>query len=266
MLGVFREDAMHPEADALLDAIWESPGDDTPRLVYADWLQEHGYETYAAYIRICVEIARRDRPPAEHTRLRQQRHALGRELMSAHRSAAELIDRTNPPDGIPREQHIEDASRFLSEWREWWPFVWPRSLTLREVSGFEGAVASCPYLRRLVALECEGLAVAGEGHRREDVEWEPVGGDLLLQLPLRDDRWHDIGKLAALRVTPIRATPAQLLTFADSPLAGQLEELRLWVQFPDGSREDLRGEKRFVSHHIRDFVATNAARFATQTV
>jgi uncharacterized protein (TIGR02996 family) len=28
--------------DAFLRAIEESPGDDTPRLIYADWLEEHG--------------------------------------------------------------------------------------------------------------------------------------------------------------------------------------------------------------------------------
>jgi uncharacterized protein (TIGR02996 family) len=42
---------MHPEADAFLDAIFDHPDDDTPRLVYADWLQEGGYEDYAQFIR-----------------------------------------------------------------------------------------------------------------------------------------------------------------------------------------------------------------------
>ncbi|MBN9122346.1 MAG: TIGR02996 domain-containing protein [Planctomycetes bacterium] len=43
---------MHPEADAFLDAIFNSPNDDTPRLVYAAWLQEHGQENYAQFIRL----------------------------------------------------------------------------------------------------------------------------------------------------------------------------------------------------------------------
>ncbi|MBY0456711.1 MAG: TIGR02996 domain-containing protein [Gemmataceae bacterium] len=43
---------MHPDADAFLDAIFEHPEDDTPRLVYADWLQEHGQENYAQFIRL----------------------------------------------------------------------------------------------------------------------------------------------------------------------------------------------------------------------
>lgn len=34
--------AAHPDRLALLRAIAETPDDDTPRLVYADWLDEHG--------------------------------------------------------------------------------------------------------------------------------------------------------------------------------------------------------------------------------
>lgn len=48
---------MNEEA-ALLAAICAEPTDDTPRLVYADWLQEHGQEDYAEFIRVECEIAR----------------------------------------------------------------------------------------------------------------------------------------------------------------------------------------------------------------
>jgi uncharacterized protein (TIGR02996 family) len=45
----------HPEELALLAAIHAEPRDDTPRLVYADWLQEHGQEEYAEFIRLqCI--------------------------------------------------------------------------------------------------------------------------------------------------------------------------------------------------------------------
>src|SRR5213082_997433 len=43
--GRFREDgrmAPHPDRLALLRAIAAAPDDDTPRLVYADWLDERG--------------------------------------------------------------------------------------------------------------------------------------------------------------------------------------------------------------------------------
>ena len=49
---------MHPEADALLDAIFDHPDDDTPRLVYADWLEERGQANYAQFIRLQCAAAR----------------------------------------------------------------------------------------------------------------------------------------------------------------------------------------------------------------
>jgi uncharacterized protein (TIGR02996 family) len=43
--------------EAFLRAIFDAPADDTPRLVYADFLQEHGDEDRAAYIRYECELA-----------------------------------------------------------------------------------------------------------------------------------------------------------------------------------------------------------------
>lgn len=45
------------EADALLDAIFDHPDEDTPRLVYADWLQENGQQNYAEFIRLQCAVA-----------------------------------------------------------------------------------------------------------------------------------------------------------------------------------------------------------------
>lgn len=44
-------------ASALLAAILANPGDDTPRLVYADWLEEAGDANRAAFIRLQCRIA-----------------------------------------------------------------------------------------------------------------------------------------------------------------------------------------------------------------
>src|SRR4051812_5173157 len=43
---------------ALLAAVCDRPDDDTPRLVYADWLDDHGDPDYARFIRAQVELAR----------------------------------------------------------------------------------------------------------------------------------------------------------------------------------------------------------------
>jgi uncharacterized protein (TIGR02996 family) len=49
-----------PDAEAFLRAIIENPDDDAPRLIYADWLDEHGDPDQAEFIRIqCALAARR---------------------------------------------------------------------------------------------------------------------------------------------------------------------------------------------------------------
>ncbi len=49
--------------EAFLRAIFDAPDDDTPRLVYADFLQENGEEERAQFIRWQCGIGPRDRPP-----------------------------------------------------------------------------------------------------------------------------------------------------------------------------------------------------------
>src|SRR5579871_2100557 len=51
--------------EAFLQSIIENPDDDAPRLIYADWLEEHGEAARAEFIRIQVEIARlsQNHPP-----------------------------------------------------------------------------------------------------------------------------------------------------------------------------------------------------------
>ncbi|MBX9580190.1 MAG: TIGR02996 domain-containing protein [Gemmataceae bacterium] len=44
--------------DALVRAVCEAPDDDTPRLVYADYLDDHGGHDRAAFVRAQVELAR----------------------------------------------------------------------------------------------------------------------------------------------------------------------------------------------------------------
>jgi len=50
------------EADALLAAIRQAPDDDAPRLIYADWLDEHGQPERAEFIRVQIELARNESP------------------------------------------------------------------------------------------------------------------------------------------------------------------------------------------------------------
>jgi uncharacterized protein (TIGR02996 family) len=51
---------MPSDGDALLKVICERPREDTPRLMYADWLDEHGDALRAEFIRFQVEFPRWD--------------------------------------------------------------------------------------------------------------------------------------------------------------------------------------------------------------
>ena len=48
------------DGDALLAAIRVHPDEDVPRLAYADWLDENGQPERAAFIRVQVELARKE--------------------------------------------------------------------------------------------------------------------------------------------------------------------------------------------------------------
>src|SRR5262249_25046079 len=50
---------MTPEK-AFLQAVLDKPDDDAPRLIYADWLEEHGDGPRAEFIRLQCQLARRD--------------------------------------------------------------------------------------------------------------------------------------------------------------------------------------------------------------
>src|SRR5436305_698754 len=72
-----------PSNPALLAAVLEAPDDDAPRLVYADWLDEHGDPGRGEYIRDQVE---RTRLPEDGPRWKALK-ARGVELLGAHREA-----------------------------------------------------------------------------------------------------------------------------------------------------------------------------------
>jgi len=73
---------MHSDEDAFLRAIRDKPEDDAPRLIFADWLDDHEQPERAEYLRIEVEAYRRqerveDDLTAEEKHLRFMTRAAG---------------------------------------------------------------------------------------------------------------------------------------------------------------------------------------------
>jgi uncharacterized protein (TIGR02996 family) len=62
--------------EAFLQAIREAPADDAPRLIYADWLEEHGQADRAEFIRIQCRLARMSETASEHSLLTARAESL----------------------------------------------------------------------------------------------------------------------------------------------------------------------------------------------
>src|SRR5215813_9242328 len=62
--------------EAFLASILETPDDDVPRLIYADWLEEHGEPDRAALIRIQIELARLPERAGDRRALEEREDAL----------------------------------------------------------------------------------------------------------------------------------------------------------------------------------------------
>jgi uncharacterized protein (TIGR02996 family) len=60
------------DRDALFQAILDAPDDDAPRLVFADWLDEHGDAARAEFIRVQCRMARLPFYEAEYTNLKRR--------------------------------------------------------------------------------------------------------------------------------------------------------------------------------------------------
>jgi uncharacterized protein (TIGR02996 family) len=71
------------ERDSLLAAIYDAPDDDAPRMVFADWLDDHGEPARAEFIRLQLRLApmSEDDPAGKGLRERE------RELWAANRAA-----------------------------------------------------------------------------------------------------------------------------------------------------------------------------------
>ncbi len=67
------------EREALLRAVCEHPDDDTPRLVFADWLDEHGEDERAEFVRVQIEAAR-----LPLGKKRAAKEARAKELLATH--------------------------------------------------------------------------------------------------------------------------------------------------------------------------------------
>ena len=93
------------EGLALFRAALAHPDEDTPRLVFADWLQERGEEKRAAFIRAQVDLFHRKSADSEATAVREIIAAvnlLTTSGTSTGRRSARNSARCSGPNRLPR--------------------------------------------------------------------------------------------------------------------------------------------------------------------
>lgn len=116
------------ENAAFLAAIYEEPNDDTPRLVYADWLEDHGHPERAELIRLQCRITR-----GEPYTLEDDNRAF--DLAEQHRKAwtghlpQDKAATWEFQRGFPEELQIE-LGVLLERWAVWSSVPAVRYLTL----------------------------------------------------------------------------------------------------------------------------------------
>jgi uncharacterized protein (TIGR02996 family) len=150
--------------EAFLRAIRESPGDDGPRLVYADWLDENGQPERAEFIRIQHRLAQMDEDDPERPLLKDREW----ELLAVHGKAW----RAQMPKWIRAEQH--EFRRGFVSWINLTPRAYTRKasalyrttpiagLQLRNMYYQTAEVAACPLLARLRSLKIHYAGLTGD--------------------------------------------------------------------------------------------------------
>ena len=115
------------DEDALLAAINANPDDDTPRLVYADWLDENGQPEWAEFIRLQCGVGLDDTLRSRATEL-EVRHRSDWLQWFPQRAGAEWEFRRGFPEvlRVPGAVFLAGAGFFV-------PVRWVRCLCLRDM-------------------------------------------------------------------------------------------------------------------------------------
>lgn len=234
---------------AFLDAILAQPDDDTVRLVYADWLAEHGDADRGEFIRAQIELA--NTPPDDDATNRRRAVLFGRqaELLKKHKKAwlapfAPFARESSFERGFV--QALELPAKAFVECADEWAAVTPITrVKITEVRDFDRATRvhtswvpnlfASAHLSRLTALDLHGQALTAADlaplaeHpdlsrlRELLLMWNRLGNDgatLLANMP-------QLSNLEALDLRSNGITGPGAQAVAASDYFGNLKELRI---------------------------------------
>ena len=226
--------AMTTEQAALFQMILDHPDDDAPRLVYADWLEEHGQAERAEFIRVQIEAAKLNNSDPQRTRLEVR----AGQLLRAH------VRAWRPPFKVGyrfARGFIDWISLDPDEYRQYACELFRSApisgLKLKRISSLDDAraISQSHYLTRLRELDLSGSRMADRL-----VLTAILGSPYLArlrQLNLRDNHL-DINavsslskvSLPSLTALDLSANPiydASVQIIVDSPISARLTSLKL---------------------------------------
>jgi uncharacterized protein (TIGR02996 family) len=225
---IVRETRAMSEREAFLRAICESPDDDAPRLIYADWLEERG-DPLSEFIRVecaMVGLARED-PRFRRLWVRDlellRRHkdkwfGRVRQKLAWWETRRGFMDEVRT-DAATFLEHAEELFRFN-------PAV--RHVKVTATGEHLPGLAACRHLQWVTQLDLS-----------QNVIGDP-GIQVLAASP-------HLGRLHALDLRGCGIGPAGARTLAESPLLAQLVHLNLGAnQIGDAGVEALLGSPYFV--------------------
>ena len=140
--------------ETFLQVICEAPDDDTPRLVYADWLDEHGQTERAEFIRTQIQMTHLAPGSRRFAALRRRT----RDLLAAHGEAW----RQDLPKWVRRRCEFQrgfvthvtcTALQFIKHGEALMRAAPVRSVGIRRGAGRIAALAESPHLAGLTALD-----------------------------------------------------------------------------------------------------------------
>jgi uncharacterized protein (TIGR02996 family) len=240
---------MTSDERAFLNAICECPEDDTARLVYADWLADHGDSDRGEFIRVQVELDRT--PPLTEKDERRRKVLLDRhdELLKKYKSAwlapfMPFAKESSFLRGFVQALEVP-ASTFLQHAEKWFSLtpltrikitsshMWD-PLTASRTWWIEPLFAS-PLISRLESfdLECQPLTATALESLTSHADLPRLRELLLPGCDLRSEgattlaNMRQLRHLESLDVRGNGITERGARAIAQSPHFGRLKELRI---------------------------------------
>jgi uncharacterized protein (TIGR02996 family) len=261
------------EHDALVQAILAAPDDDTPRLVYADWLDDHGDPARAEFIRAQCAIARLPEDDVCRPELE------AREIQLLAKNAPEWAAPCPPcqsweyaGDPAPRAVFRRGLVETVDALEALWPSkqgLAPDGLLSRMFAGhpvrelnIETRAADLEALAEWEALrQIEALSLGRYRTGRETAEWEREQ-DRRIENVLRSS---NLARLRKLSCAMFAQTEEETVRCFRLPVMAQLVALRWWAQpeelskglVAEGACPHLRELETFTSNRPADLEAAN---------